>query len=112
MSEPWRRRCPEGHCSWTRYGERYYCEVCERHYDALVDAKTGKRARLVTDGGTVEQAESEMLDDRDPVGVAQALELQLGSDEPDWDAIEDAGQFLTALARRRKQQRSGGADDD
>lgn len=49
----------------------------------------------------------EMLDDRDPQGVVQAVELHLGSDEPDWDRIERAGRFLTALARRQR----GGSDD-
>jgi len=41
MSEPWRRRCPEGHCSWQRHGDEYYCEMCEARYATLVDAKTG-----------------------------------------------------------------------
>jgi hypothetical protein len=49
----------------------------------------------------------EMVDDRDPAAVARALELQLGAEHTDWDRVEDAGQFLTALARRKR----GGSDD-
>ena len=42
MVDPWRLRCPEGHCSWEPRGDRgYYCEVCDRLYDELVDVKTG-----------------------------------------------------------------------
>ena len=51
---------------------------------------------------TQESPQTEMLDDVDPVGLARAVELQLGSDDPDWEAIEDAGQYLTALARRKR----------
>jgi hypothetical protein len=39
MSEPWRLRCPRGHCTWTRRGDRYYCERCDRKYDNLIDVK-------------------------------------------------------------------------
>jgi hypothetical protein len=45
----------------------------------------------------------EMVDDRDPTAVARALELQLGADETDWERVEDAGRFLTALARCKRE---------
>jgi hypothetical protein len=54
---------------------------------------------------TAESPEPPMLDDRDPIAVVQAVELQLGAENPDWERIEDAGRYLTALARR---QRGGG----
>jgi hypothetical protein len=49
----------------------------------------------------------EMLDDRDPTAVVQALELQLGAEQTDWDRVEDGARFLTAFARRQR----GGSDD-
>lgn len=52
-ADPWRRRCPEGHCSWRPNSKGYYCRECQTNYDQLVDQKTGK---LVTDGGTVNNA--------------------------------------------------------
>lgn len=51
---------------------------------------------------TAENPEPEMLDAQDPTAVVHAVELQLGADEPDWDRVEDAGRYLTALARRRR----------
>jgi hypothetical protein len=56
---------------------------------------------------TAESPETPMLDDRDPTAVVQAVELQLGAEETDWERVEDAGRFLTALARRE----GGGRDD-
>lgn len=55
---------------------------------------------------TAESPEPEMLDDRDPTAVVQAIELQLGDDEPDWERIEDGARYLTALARRKRGERS------
>lgn len=55
MSEPWRRRCPEGHCSWSPRGDEYYCEMCDATYDRLVDVKTETGPQLITDGGTAER---------------------------------------------------------
>lgn len=37
--DPWRLRCPDGHCSWTSRGAEYYCEVCDQYFARLVDAK-------------------------------------------------------------------------
>jgi len=37
MGDPWRRRCPEGHCDWSPRRDGYYCKVCEQRYDELVD---------------------------------------------------------------------------
>lgn len=45
MHEPWRRRCPEGHTSWRCHGPDYYCTQCERYFETLVDAKTGREVR-------------------------------------------------------------------
>jgi len=56
---------------------------------------------------TAESPETAMLDDRDPTAVVQAVELHLGAEETDWERVEDAGRFLTALARR-----NGGASSD
>jgi hypothetical protein len=50
-----------------------------------------------------------MLDDEDPTGVAQAIELQLGSDAPDWERIADGAAYLRSFAL---QKRSRGGDDD
>lgn len=46
MRDPWRQRCPEGHCTWTSRGERYYCNSCDDYFDELIDAKeqTGQGA--------------------------------------------------------------------
>jgi hypothetical protein len=49
---------------------------------------------------SAEGRDTSLLDEKDPTGVAQAVELHLGEREPDWDAIEDAGLYLVALARR------------
>lgn len=38
MTDPWRKRCPEGHASWLRRDGFYYCEVCQERFDELVDA--------------------------------------------------------------------------
>lgn len=41
--DPWRLRCPEGHCSWSVRAHGYYCECCDRQFEYLVDAKHDKR---------------------------------------------------------------------
>ena len=57
---------------------------------------------------TAESPETPMLDDSEPVAVVQAVELQLGADDTNWERVEDAGRFLTALARRKR----GDSSDD
>jgi hypothetical protein len=47
----------------------------------------------------------EMLDDRDPTAVVQALELQLGADEPDWERVADGAQFLRSYALQQRGER-------
>jgi hypothetical protein len=49
----------------------------------------------------------EMLDDRDPEAVVQALELHLGADEPDWSRVADGAAFLQSYALQQR----GGTDD-
>lgn len=39
MSELWRLRCPEGHCSWRPRGSSYWCEQCAEKFEELVDVK-------------------------------------------------------------------------
>lgn len=39
-AEPWRYRCPEGHCSWSpRVAGYFYCERCDERFPELVDTK-------------------------------------------------------------------------
>jgi hypothetical protein len=39
--DPWRFRCPEGHCDWRTRADGYYCRVCGEHFDELEDVKAG-----------------------------------------------------------------------
>lgn len=45
--EPWRLRCPAGHCSWETRVDGYYCEQCDEYFDQLRDAKTGAQKQLI-----------------------------------------------------------------
>lgn len=105
MSDPWRRRCPEGHTSWRTRGDRYYCYSCEAHFDQLVDAKTGHP--VVTDGGTAEHPPSGIEDD---ATLSERLRaIQLCVHEENYERAEDG--LLHALSEVRKRKGGGAADD-
>lgn len=37
--DPWRKRCPEGHCSWVSRGDGIWCEQCDVVYQETVDVR-------------------------------------------------------------------------
>ena len=45
-SDPWRLRCPNGHCAWRHRGDDYECEVCDERFDELTDWKAVDDAGL------------------------------------------------------------------
>jgi hypothetical protein len=45
--DPWRYRCPEGHCSWRSTQAGYYCEVCKSAFPVLRDMSAdGEEVRV------------------------------------------------------------------
>lgn len=104
MTEPWRHRCPEGHCSWQPCGDEYYCRCCDARFEALVDVTTGREQPILTDGGTAEHPPSSV--EADATLEARLRAIQLCVHEDNYDRAEDGLLHVLSEVRKRK----GGSD--
>jgi hypothetical protein len=93
------RECPGEDCRQRFLTAHALARHYARHHADYGRWTAGRQ--LVADGGVVEVATEEMLDDADPQGVSDALDLCL--DQEDGEGVERIGRYFEALGKRMQE---------